>query len=870
VSRQVRLTPRHAGLTPVGPQPQQFVVGDAGSLLTNEFHLAWRRGERPSVEQFLARSSVTGGDAETAIQLICEEICLRQESGEPVEPGELLARFPQWRSELELLLACDQVFQDEAPPTFPEAGDELGEFDLVAEVGRGATSRVFLAKQTVLSDRPMVVKFTSFATAEHLSLARLQHTGIVPLYLVQDFPARGLRGLCMPYLGGASLDALLAELKDQPPEERSGRSLVAALDRLQADLPVALPTPATDEEFLAKSTYVEAVCWIGASLADALHYAHQRGLVHLDLKPSNVLLASDRQPMLLDFHLARAPLPAGAPAHEWLGGTPGYMSPEQTAALAAIREGRDIDATVDARSDIYSLGVLLYELLGGPVTTDNAIERRPPLGTYNRHVSRGLKDLLGKCMQFEPSDRYHDAAGMADDLRRHLANLPLCGVANRSLAERWRKWRRRKPQTLVRLATGAVFAVALVVGGQLFVGRQVHEAERALVEGDNLIEQRAFPAAIDRLNSGLDQLTNVPGHADLKRSLTHRLAVAKRRRNANDLHQLVERMRFQDGGDWVSVNTEEMNDACRKIWDARETMLGQFVAATPGSSTDESSADVNSVDNTLAAQVRTDLLDLAILWSGMQVSLATETDVADCRRQALRLLAEAESALGSNPVLDQVRQTHMHALTGSESPPAVPSRAHDAAPLSVWEYDSLGRHLLHNGELGAAAVELQLALNEAPQAFWPNYHLGVCLYRQELYEEALNFFYVCVALEPTSAECFYNRGLAHTALDRVDEAINDFDRALRLEPHFAVAALHRAVLYGQGGRLELAAADLKRAAADGADPGEVHYQWALLHVARNDRQAALADLREALSHSPGHRDALTLLGKLRLSQSDDD
>jgi len=873
VSRQVRLTPRFAGLTPAGPQPRNHVVADAGSLLASEFHLAWRRGERPTVEQFLARSSATGGDAELAIQLICEEICLRQESGEPVDAGELLTRFPQWRAELELLLACDQVFQDEAPPAFPDAGDELGDFRLVTEVGRGATSRVFLARQTVLSDRPMVLKFTSFATAEHLSLARLQHTGIVPLYLVQDFPARGLRALCMPYLGGASLDALLAELKDQPPEERSGRSLVAALDGLQVDLPVALPTPAADEQFLADCTYVEAVCWIGASLADALHYAHQRGLVHLDLKPSNVLLASDRQPMLLDFHLARSPLPAGAPAHEWLGGTPGFMSPEQAAALAAIREGRQIDAAVDARSDIYSLGVLLYELLGGRVTADDVAGPRPPLGKCNRHVSRGLEDVLGKCLQSEPGNRYADAAGVADDLRRHLADLPLRGVANRSLTERWRKWRRRKPRALARLATGAVLAVALIGGGLSFVGRQVHDAERALLEGDDLLDYRVFPAAIDRLQSGLDRLVNVPGQAELNRSLTNRLASARRRRLAADLHQLVERMRFLDGADWLPVNTnEKFDDGCRTIWAAREWLLGQFAAPTPDGTADAHSTDAISIstESASAVEVRTDLLDLAILWSGLRVRLASGADVAARRHQALQRLAEAESALGSNPVLDHERHTHLRALSGSGSPPTLPSRARETAPLSVWEHGSLGRRLLHDGELDAAADELQLALDEAPQSFWPNYHQGVCRYRQGRYDDALKSFYVCVALAPTSAECFYNRGLAHTALRHENEALNDFSRALRLEPHFAAAALHRAVLYGQDKQFESAAADLKRAAADGADLGEVHYQWALLHLARHEREAAIDDLRAALSHSPGHHDALTLLDRLRQSRSDDD
>src|SRR5262249_16644716 len=118
-------------------------------------------------------------------------------------------------------------------------------------------------------------------------------------------------------------------------------------------------------QILAQMPYTRAICWIGSCLADALEYAHERGLVHLDLKPSNVLLAADGQPMLLDFHLAQERSHPDGPAPTGLGGTPAYMSPEQKAAIAALRERRAVRTPVDGRSDIYSLGVLLHEALGG-------------------------------------------------------------------------------------------------------------------------------------------------------------------------------------------------------------------------------------------------------------------------------------------------------------------------------------------------------------------------------------------------------------------------------------------------------------------------------------------------------------------------
>src|SRR5205807_6689151 len=124
------------------------------------------------------------------------------------------------------------------PPTalsFPKPGESLGDFQLLAELGRGGRGRVFLATQTDLAGRPVVVKITSRDGHEHLSLGRLQHTHIVPLYSVQDHPERGLRALCMPYFGGATLAQLFEALQSQPPARRTGQNLLDALNRLETE-----------------------------------------------------------------------------------------------------------------------------------------------------------------------------------------------------------------------------------------------------------------------------------------------------------------------------------------------------------------------------------------------------------------------------------------------------------------------------------------------------------------------------------------------------------------------------------------------------------------------------------------------------------
>src|SRR5262245_21944011 len=201
-------------------------------------------------------------------------------------------------------------------PCYPTIGDTLGDCRLLAELGRGARGRVFLAVQPALGDRPVVLKLTPCTGREHLSLARLQHTHIVPLYFAYDDAARGVRVLGMPYYGGATLTQVLDRLRDKPVAVRTGRDILDVLDQCFAGSflsvpatavmddggdpghPPPAPTPAAPDprcdgaaerpppqsaarEVLARLGYVEAVCLLGAGLADALHYAHELGLVHL-------------------------------------------------------------------------------------------------------------------------------------------------------------------------------------------------------------------------------------------------------------------------------------------------------------------------------------------------------------------------------------------------------------------------------------------------------------------------------------------------------------------------------------------------------------------------------------------------------------
>src|SRR4051794_614989 len=207
--------------------------GDPVSIVVREMIEAWRAGDCPAAEVLLERHPALRDDIGAVVRLIDEEIRLRRQYGQEVSTSEYLRRFPRLETRVaELFDLATPLPRASSRPTarLPAAGEALGEFRLLSVLGRGAKGSVFLAIQPGLANRPLVLKVTPREGQEHLSLARLQHAHIVPLYWVQDLEDRDLRVLCMPYLGGTTLSRLLAMIGEIPWERRTGRDLLDGLD----------------------------------------------------------------------------------------------------------------------------------------------------------------------------------------------------------------------------------------------------------------------------------------------------------------------------------------------------------------------------------------------------------------------------------------------------------------------------------------------------------------------------------------------------------------------------------------------------------------------------------------------------------------
>jgi tetratricopeptide (TPR) repeat protein len=791
---------------------------------------AWERGEPVTAADVIGRHP--GLDDEAAIRLIYEETCLRREAGLEADTAEVLRRYPRWAGELRALFDCDRLLRLSgaagAPPEI-EVGESLGPFLLLAELGRGAAGCTYLATDPNLADRPVVVKVIPGDQDEHLALAQLRHTHIVPLFSEHSLPERGLRVLCMPYLGGASLAQILADLERHPPSERSGRLLVEIIDRNTRRSPTPPPADGPFRRSLEQASYVQAITWIAACLADALHYAHERGLVHMDLKPSNVLVTVDGQPMLLDFHLARGPIRPGEHVADRLGGTPGWMSPEQEAAMEAVVTHRPVLVGVDGRSDIFALGLLLKEVLGEPGRDRGGRAGfRPPAG-----VSLGLADIVRKCLATEPRGRYDDAATLAEDLRRELNDLPLRGVRNRSPRERFRKWRRRHPNAFAwGVAVIAVAAAALIAAGATLAayGQRVGQVRRALEDGRESRLSGRFDDAIQALERGRREARPLPGTDDLRGELEAELGLARRGQMAEELHALADLVRFRHGIELPARDdAQSLLRACRAIWERRRLLVP---------------VGGGSLDAESERRIRTDLLELAAVWADLRMRLASPEGTPEARREVLAMLTEAETSFGRSLALD-VRRERLLADPGRAA--SRPDVSH--APRTAWEHYDLGRYDLRLGRFEEAAGEFREALARRPEDFWSNFYEGLCAFRLGRFEDSVAAFSACVALEPGEAICHYNRALAFDAQGRADDAYRDYTRTIELDPDLAPARLNRGILAYKGGRPLDAIRDYEAALGARVDretSGRIHYNLALARLARGDRASALESAERAV------------------------
>ncbi len=400
--------------------------------------------------------------------VIYEEYHLRKSAGENVGAKEFFRRFPKQADQLGRLLGAaaeltTSLSKAGRRPITPEPGQTLDDFDLLTRLGQGAFATVFLARQRSL-ERLVALKISDDRGREPQTLAQLDHPNIVRVFDHRQLPERRMRLLYMQYVAGGTLQDVIEYHGRIPPAQRRGASYLAAIDQSLERRGESPQAGSAIRHKLQHATWPEVVCWLGARLASALAYAHQRGVLHRDVKPANVLIAHDGNPRLADFNISFSSKLDGATPAAYFGGSLAYMSPEQLEACDPNQARQPDD--LDGRSDVYSLGIVLWELLTGSrpfvdemvsgnwsQTLARMAEQRsgsPDAAALTRlpaNCPSGLRKLLEHVLAGNRDQRCGSAAEMARQL-----DLCLQPRAQRLLElpdTRWSELPRRFPVTFL-------------------------------------------------------------------------------------------------------------------------------------------------------------------------------------------------------------------------------------------------------------------------------------------------------------------------------------------------------------------------------------------------------------------------------------
>jgi serine/threonine protein kinase len=459
---------------------------DPVGQLADDFVSRLRRGERPSIEEYADRHP----EYSAKIRAVFSVLHIVENLKPPAIVGAGFPKFPA-----------------EQPDSFRQTPAVVGDYTIVREIGRGGMGVVYEAEHQSLQRRVALkilrpgdihdLRARERFRREAQTAARLHHTNIVPVYEVGE--SDDLFYYAMQYIDGRGIDRILDQLNPL------GDDQTTALLKSQPSEPPSSAARTSGIE------YWRAVARIGIQAAEALQYAHERNVLHRDIKPSNLLLDTNGTLWITDFGLATAAVPPVAGANELtqtgdIVGTIRYMAPERL-------QGRG-----DRRSDVYGLGITLYELLtrrrafSGPdqVNLLQQVARiEPPRPrSIDRQIPRDLETIVLKACQKEPGRRYQAAVELADDLRRFLEMRPILARDTTRLERGW-WWCRRNPAVAISLVSIAGLLTLLAAGATaaaLYLSATLErsEAHRQLAEranhAANYHQQIARTAEAERTN----------------------------------------------------------------------------------------------------------------------------------------------------------------------------------------------------------------------------------------------------------------------------------------------------------------------------------------------------------------------------------
>lgn len=746
----------------------------------------WTEGRRPKVDDLLHNSAFEH-DSEAILDLIYNEILIREELGDQPNLDEYLQRYPQLADALKIHFDVHRAVHDkflvdtkrlqesgtlnESAPALVEVGPNLADYELLGELGRGGMGIVYKARHRSLK-RPVALKMiqpgrqpsprelTRFRT-EAETIARLQHPNIVQIFEVGQ-----TQGLPFLALELAEQGTLAQKLQAMPLPPRAAAELIENLSR-------------------------------------ALHHAHEHHVIHRDLKPANVLFGKDGTPKITDFGLAkiladdadgpRDPTRSGEPI-----GTPRYMAPEQVT-------GRKEE--IGPATDVYALGALLYECMTGqaPFVAANVMETMDkirheepwPPRRLQRSIPRDLETICLKCLRKQPARRYASAMAVAEDLRRFLHGEPIHARPTPRWELVW-SWSRRRP---AQAALVAVVVTLLVAGATTFAVRQ-HAEQRRLADlrdevstlvqtGREAWAREDAPLAEARFEAAWSKIQAEPSLQDLQASVGSLRDHSQR--EAELQRQRERRRRFNELRDealFQGILQAALHPQQKEFVPAARRSIATALALTDA---EDPTWQLDREQLVLLdAGFALDEGDAAIALTALDQAKVDSSRLFHARR------ADCLDRLGRGPEAEQERAR------------AVASPTQDTLDLFLNGADRFRRQ-----DLVGAIRDLERALALQPDHFASRLFLASCLLNANRPAEAKIALTACIGQRPDFVWGYLFRGVANLQLGDLNAAKGDFQRAeqLNLDPQARFAlSTNWGLLYLQQEQYSLAQTELERAA----------------------------------------------------------
>lgn len=767
----------------------------------------------------------------------------------------------------------DGTLVDMAPP-MTRLNELLGEYVVISELGRGGMGVVYKARQVRLN-RMVALKVLPALLGvvrpdamerfkrEAALAASLKHSNIISVF---DFgEVEGTLYYAMELVEGRTLQDLIKEMREAGGVQTALAVVGSATDPtkvLRAGGGVGSEASddairsATSHKHPVHAYFRHAAQWI-ADVADALHFAHQRGVVHRDMKPSNLLLNGDGRLMISDFGLARSSSDPSLTLTRALMGTSRYMAPEMIDhALGPVGVG----------SDVYALGATLYELLTlQPLfagTSDREIlhhvqhrEPAPPRAVV-RQIPRELETVCLKALAKRPRDRYGSAEELANDLRRWRLDLPILARRPRLTARVFRFVRKHK----VAVGATAIVTAALVTSAALAINYQRAKAQTASLETTAKSQRvtlmhadatRAWEAG--RFDEALRIMEALL--AENPQSADWRFLRAKCLRfmgRGSEAIAVMEQLIAENPSDWKThlelatlYGSAPTEDAEKRRFHQQE--FQRLKPDTPDAWWAQAMVEGDP-------RVALEYVNKALAANPNEFGyLKTRTDILRQLGQYDAMLLDAERLVAMRPGWDFTHVAHAQALSmlkrHTEAEASL-TRAIELSPNEARYWAGRSQAREKSGRSQDALADALRAIELDPSLAIAHAAAGTARTALGDPRSALVDCDRAVALDPLNAELFFIRMFVHGQLGDWSGVVADTTRAIELLPNDPRGYRNRLVALQSLGQNDRALADASRYVELAPTSAEAHGYRAMLRERLGDDAGAVGDYTNAIKYDP--------------------